>query len=79
MTLFPGLRLNIGKRSISTTIESNGFSLGIGRQGVYGNVGIKGTGISYRTKLIKNQRKASGFNNRQSVENPVFGVRQAME
>lgn len=56
ITLFPGFRLNIGKRGISTTVGQRGFSLGLGRQGVHGNVGLRGTGLSYRTQLIDNQR-----------------------
>lgn len=52
ITILPGLRLNIGKRGISTTIGPHGFSLGIGKKGIYSNVGITGTGLSYRTKLV---------------------------
>lgn len=55
ITLFPGFRLNFGKRGISTTVGPRGFSLGIGREGVHGNMGLRGTGLSYRTKLMDNQ------------------------
>lgn len=51
-TLFPGVRINIGKRGISTSIGVPGASINIGRQGVRATVGAPGTGLSYSTLLV---------------------------
>lgn len=48
------LRLNISKSGISTTIGVKGASINIGSKGIYGNVGISGTGIYSRTKISGN-------------------------
>lgn len=47
----PGIRLNLGKRTVSTTIGPRGLSFNVSRRGTYINAGIPGTGISSRTKL----------------------------
>lgn len=69
ITLLPGLRLNLGKRGISTTIGPRGLSLGIGRQGVFGNLGLRGTGLSYRTKLSNRQGNEANKNQCNSGDN----------
>jgi hypothetical protein len=51
-TLFPGVRINIGKRGISTSIGIPGASVNIGRQGVRATVGAPGTGLSYSTLVV---------------------------
>ena len=49
--LAPGLRLNVGKRGFSVSAGVRGASVTLGQRGVYANVGLPGSGISYRTKL----------------------------
>jgi len=46
----PGLRLNISKSGISTTVGRNGASVNISKTGTQTTVGIPGTGLSHRTK-----------------------------
>ena len=63
------LRINFTKNGISATIGKRGASVNIGGKGTYLNlspaaVGVKGTGISYRTKIAgglfkKNKKKSS--------------------
>lgn len=53
------VKLNISKSGLSATIGKSGASVNIGSKGVYANVnpsiaGIKGTGVSYRKKLLSN-------------------------
>ena len=53
------VKLNISKSGLSATIGKGGASVNIGSKGVYANVnpsvaGIKGTGVSYRKKLLSN-------------------------
>ncbi len=47
----PGVRLNVGKKGLSTTIGGRGASINIGQRGTYVNAGIPGTGLSYREKI----------------------------
>jgi hypothetical protein len=51
ITLAPGLRLNLGARGASLSAGPRGASITFGRNGLFGNVGIPGTGLSYRTRL----------------------------
>lgn len=47
----PGVRLNVGLKSLSLSAGVRGASLTLGKRGLFGNVGLPGTGLSYRTKL----------------------------
>ncbi|ADU30019.1 DUF4236 domain-containing protein [Evansella cellulosilytica] len=49
----PGVRLNFSKRGVSTSVGPRGSSLTLGKRGIYGNAGIPGTGLSYRTRIDK--------------------------
>ena len=49
--LFPGVKINLSKSGISTTIGGRGASVNIGRSGTRATVGLPGTGISYSMKL----------------------------
>ena len=45
--LLPGVRLNVGKRGISTSIGVRGAHVTLGRGTVHETVGLPGTGLSY--------------------------------
>jgi hypothetical protein len=51
LTLLPGVRLNVGLRGTSVSLGRRGASLTFGANGTYGNGGLPGTGLSYRTRL----------------------------
>ena len=51
VSIFPGVRVNLGKRGVSLSAGIRGANLTLGRDGLFGNVGIPGTGLSYREKL----------------------------
>lgn len=51
LSLLPGVRLNISKSGISTSLGPRGASINVGRRGIYGNIGVPGTGLSYRQRL----------------------------
>lgn len=53
--LFPGVKLNISKTGVSTTIGGPGASINVGKRGTTGTVGIPGTGISYSENLSPSQ------------------------
>lgn len=49
--LLPGVRLNVSRSGISTTIGGAPFSVNVGPRGVYSNTSIPGTGIFARERL----------------------------
>ena len=59
ITLAPGLRLNLGARGVSLSAGPRGASVTLGRNGLFGNVGLPGTGLSYRTRLDGRRRNAA--------------------
>lgn len=66
--LFSGLKLNIGKKSISTSFGGKGLSINTGTNGTFINSGLPGTGISYRSKLFKKGRKTHSQANSQPID-----------
>lgn len=61
--VLPGVRLNISRSGVSTTLGSGLFSLNVGPKGVYRNVRIPGTGFSMRNRLDqpRSQRSIGGL------------------
>lgn len=55
--LCPGVRINLSKSGISTSIGVRGAHLTLGKSGVYSNIGIPGTGIYTRDKIGGESRK----------------------
>lgn len=51
LRLLPGVRLNLSKGGVSTSLGPRGADVNIGRDGVTANAGIPGTGLSYRQKV----------------------------
>jgi len=51
--LFPGVKLNLSKSGISTSIGGPGATINISKRGTRGTVGIPGTGVSYSENLSK--------------------------
>lgn len=49
--LLPGVRLNLSKSGISTSIGVPGATVNISDKGTRGTVGLPGTGISYSEQL----------------------------
>ncbi len=49
--VFPGVRLNLSGRGLSTTIGYGPASINISSRGAYANLNIPGTGLSYRQKI----------------------------
>src|SRR5688500_8920555 len=56
--VFPGVRLNVSKSGISTSIGVRGASVTIGPRGSRVNVGIPGTGLSYTQTLSRGKGQA---------------------
>ena len=51
LSILPGVRINLSKGGVSTSLGPRGADVNIGRDGVTTNAGIPGTGLSYRSKL----------------------------
>ncbi len=61
LKIAPGVRLNLSKGGISTSLGGRGHSLNVGKSSVKSTVGIPGTGLSYTAKAGGGQtRKNSG-------------------
>ncbi|WP_282615578.1 DUF4236 domain-containing protein [Pseudomonas violetae] len=56
ITIMPGVRLNISRSGVSTSIGPRGLSMTMGRNGTYLNAAIPGTGLSYRERLDRPSR-----------------------
>ena len=58
ITIVPGFRLNLSKSGVSTTIGKRGLSVTNSKRGQHLNVGMPGTGLSYRTKIADSKETA---------------------
>lgn len=58
VSLGKGLRLNISRSGVSTSVGPRGASVTFGKNGAYANVGLPGTGISYRQRLGRGKKSA---------------------
>ncbi|MBH3195570.1 DUF4236 domain-containing protein [Serratia marcescens] len=56
-TLFPGVRLNIGKLGISASIGVPGATVNVGQKGIRATVGLPGSGLSYTTPNLPYEDK----------------------
>ena len=57
--IMPGVRVNLSKSGISTSLGMRGARLNLGRKGMRATTGIPGTGISHEMSLSSNRRRAS--------------------
>ena len=58
--LLPGLRLNVSKSGVSTSIGTRGAWLTFGRKGTRATVGLPGTGISYTQTTPAHEHQDAG-------------------
>jgi DNA segregation ATPase FtsK/SpoIIIE-like protein len=57
--IFPGLRLNLSKSGVSTSLGGRGATLNISKKGIRGTVGLPGSGLSYSDMLYRADRPGS--------------------
>lgn len=80
VTLFKGVKLNFSKGGTSLTLGGRGHSVTFSKNGTYANVGLPGTGISYREKIAggssakKTTRKSSSSRASRSTCPSASGV-----
>jgi hypothetical protein len=51
LKILPGVRINLSRSGLSSTVGVQGASVTVGKRGTYANVGVPGSGVSYRTKV----------------------------
>jgi hypothetical protein len=57
--VFPGIRINVSKSGVSTTLGAGPLHVNIGPNGIVGTASIPGTGISCRVPIDKGKRSQS--------------------
>lgn len=62
----PGVRINLSKSGVSTTVGGKGASVNFGKNGTYLNTGIPGTGLYSREKI------SGGFGSSESRQDSGF-------
>ena len=82
----PGVRVNLCKSGVSTSLGPRGADVNIGRHGVTANAGIPGTGLSYRARssaadsaeigIVAAGRSALGFSAYQDMSTEIESLVQ---
>ena len=62
-SLIPGVRLNLGRKGVSTTIGPRGASVTFGPNGTYFNTSIPGTGLYNRQRIGGNKSNSTQMSN----------------
>lgn len=57
--ILPGVRLNLSRRGISSTLGSSPFSINVGKRGVSRTISIPGTGLYHRAPLLSSDRSSA--------------------
>ncbi len=60
-TLLPGIKINLSKSGVSTSVGKKGATVNLSSKGTTGSVGVPGTGMSYRKQLAKGGKGYYGF------------------
>lgn len=68
----PGVRLNIGKKGVSTSVGKRGAGVTFGPKGTTAHVGIPGTGMSYTSK-INSQSQGANVSDQKTSQNKSSG------
>ena len=58
----PGIKLNVSKSGISTSVGKRGATMNFSSRGTKATVGIPGSGISYSKQLTSKKNKQHGSN-----------------
>lgn len=74
ISIIPGVRINLSNGTPSLSIGPRGASLSVGKHGTYANLGLPGTGLSYRTRINQTVRGCQG---NRTQEDP--GLRENLE
>lgn len=53
LRVLPGLRLNLSKSGVSTSLGGHGATVNLSKKGIRGTVGLPGSGLSYSKMLLR--------------------------
>lgn len=67
--IVPGVKLNLSKAGVSTSVGKRGATVNFSKRGTRATVGIPGSGLSYSTMVGK--RKRNGQRNKESYQDVV--------
>lgn len=72
--VFPGVKLNISKSGISTSVGRRGATVNFSKRGTRATVGIPGTGISYSTMVGKRKgnSRQSSMKSTRAIRNEIM-------
>jgi hypothetical protein len=56
INILPGVRLNVSKSGVSTSVGRPGATVNFGRRGTRATVGLPGTGVSYSERVEAGSR-----------------------
>lgn len=86
VSIFPGVRVNLGLNGVSVSAGPRGASITAGKRGVYANAGVPGSGISFREKIGGNQgqsqaqaRRVQKFQAEQDLVKSLSEVKVVLE
>lgn len=68
--ILPGVRINLSKSGISTSVGPRGAKVTFGPNGTYVNAGIPGTGLYTREKISGGNRRGATAGNYSASDNP---------
>ena len=58
LRLFPGVRVNFGKKGASLSLGGRGATVNLSERGTRATVGLPGTGISYSEQVPASRRRS---------------------
>lgn len=83
ISIIPGVRVNLSNSGLGLSLGPRGASVSVGRSGVYANLGLPGTGLSYRTRLDSKRGHSSSSDSSlvdiQSLQNEAARINGDME
>ena len=66
--VLPGVKINLSRGGISTTVGPRGFHLTFNKSGVRQSVGLPGTGLSESSYLVKKESEHNSQQNHETTE-----------
>lgn len=74
--ILPGVKINIGKKGISTSVGVRGAHVTVGKRGTRATVGIPGSGLSVTKKISGKSKKAATKQDAQSAPAPKLSTKE---
>ena len=72
--ILPGVKINISKGGVSTSLGGHGFTTNISKKGIKNTVSIPNTGISWQSSAKSQQKSKNTMLYRSEIEGPTLTV-----